>query len=148
QEYAPVEPGQGRPGTPLRGAHRHRGFVAFLNAGRQALSATYSLLGDSDWTIRLWDVATGKETSRLQVGEEREQLFSAAMSPDGRRVLTGHLDGSVCLWDLATKKKLAGFSKHKGRVLSVAFTPDGRFALSGGDDGGTSGIWVYRLPNP
>jgi serine/threonine protein kinase len=122
-------------------------YVAFLDAGRQALSATYSPLGDSDCTVRLWDVATGKETNRLQVGEERDRLDSAAISPDGRRVLTGHLDGSVCLWDLATKKKLAGFSKHKGKVISVAFTPDGRFALSG-DDGGTSGIWLYRLPNP
>src|SRR5207253_4190197 len=79
-------------------------YVAFLDAGRQALTATFSPLGDSDGTVRLWDTATGKETAKLQVGEDRDRLESAALSPDGRRVLTGHQDGSVCLWDLATKK--------------------------------------------
>jgi WD40 repeat protein len=72
----------------------------------------------------------------------------AALSPDGRRALTGHLDGAVCLWDLAAKKKLAGFSKHKFKVQSLAFSPDGRLALSGENNQGGSDVWLYRLPPP
>jgi Protein kinase domain/WD domain, G-beta repeat len=122
-------------------------YVAFSADGRHALSASYSDLGDSDDTVRIWEVATGKEISKLQVGEEGHQLTCAVASRDGRRILTGHQDGSVCLWDLASKKKLATFSKHKGRVQSLAFAPDGRLGLSGENWQGQSDIWLYRLPD-
>jgi WD40 repeat protein len=124
------------------------GCVAFSADGRRAYSASYSPLGDSDHTIRLWDVATGKEVDKLEVGDEVHRMDCAAFSPDGRRALTGHLDGSVCLWDLATKKKLATFTRHKYKVQSVAFSPDGQLALSGENNQGGSEIWLYRLPVP
>jgi WD40 repeat protein len=124
------------------------GCVAFSADGRQAFSASYSPLGDSDGTIRLWDVATGKELAQLEVGDEAQRMDCAAFSPDRRRALTGHLDGSVCLWDLVAKKKLASFSKHKFKVHSVAFSPDGWLALSGENNQGGSDMWLYRLPKP
>jgi WD40 repeat protein len=120
--------------------------VAFAKEGKSAFSATYSMTGDTDNTIRVWDVATGKEIAKLDVGGETRQLTTAAFSSDGRRALTGHENGEVCLWDLTAKTKLRTFREHKHAISAVAFSPDGRYALSGENNQGGSAMWLYRLP--
>src|SRR5262245_52595541 len=122
--------------------------VAFAKDGKTAFSATYSMTGDTDNTIRVWDVPSGKELAKLDVGGESRQLTTAAFSSDGRRALTGHESGEVSLWDLADKKKLTTFRQHKHQISSVAFSPDGRYALSGENNQGGSAMWLYRLPPP
>src|SRR5205085_4478958 len=59
------------------------GCVAFSADGRQVYSASYSPLGGSDHTLRLWDVATRKEIGKLEVGDEVHRMECAAFSPDG-----------------------------------------------------------------
>jgi WD40 repeat protein len=56
------------------------------------------------------------------------------ISPDGRRALSGGVDQTIRLWDLATGEELHCFRGHEGMVNGVAFSPDGRRALSGGSD--------------
>ena len=43
--------------------------------------------------MRSWDVETGKELGRFE--ETKTQVFGAALSPDGRFVLSGHHDGAM-----------------------------------------------------
>jgi WD40 repeat protein len=125
------------------------GCVVFSPDGRRALSASFSPLGDTDNTIRIWDAQSGKELDKLEVGGEgAHAMTAAAFSPDGRRALTGHANGEVRLWDLDAKRKLANFNNHKHLVQSVAFTPDGKYALSGENCQGGSEMWLYRLPGP
>jgi WD40 repeat protein len=57
-----------------------------------------------------------------------------AISADGRFVLSGSDDRSLCLWDLRTGERLRILDGLKGEVRAVAISPDGRFALSGSDD--------------
>jgi WD40 repeat protein len=124
------------------------GAVAFSADGRRALSASFSPLGDSDGTLRIWDALSGKELNKLDVGDENQVLTAVAFSPDRRRALVGHVSGAVCFWDLDAQKKLLTFSKHKHPISSIAFSPDGRWALSGENCQGGSVMWLYRLPNP
>ena len=65
---------------------------------------------------------------------------SAAFSPEERFVLSGGVDGTVKLWDVASGRELQSFVGHQGSVLSVAFSPEGKFALSGDSDG-TVKVW-------
>jgi hypothetical protein len=51
------------------------------------------------------------------------------------QAVTGSHDGTVKLWDLATRQCLGTFSEHTGRVNCVRFTPNGRRVLSASDDG-------------
>jgi hypothetical protein len=60
-------------------------------------------------------------------------ITSVAFSPDGRYILSGDLNGTVCLWDVAKRQKLRSFGGHQP-VNSVAFSPDGKYALAGGND--------------
>lgn len=132
----------------LKGHTAAVGCVAYSPDGRKVYSASFSLLGDTDGTIRIWEAATGKELHKLEVGSEGRALTTAAFFADGRRALTGHGNGEVCLWDLGAMKKLMVFSKHKHAIQSVAFSPDGRLALSGENCQGGSEMWLYRLPRP
>jgi WD40 repeat protein len=60
--------------------------------------------------------------------------FSADFSPDGRRVVTGGVDGAVRIWDATTGRAIAVVHEHAASVDVVAFSPDGRSILSTGDD--------------
>jgi RNA polymerase sigma factor (sigma-70 family) len=99
--------------------------VVFSPDGKRALSAS------SDGTVRLWDLATGKELRRLighAVGAR-----SVAFSPDGKFALsTGdNPDRTVRYWDLETGIEQKCFEGNEAPVHGVVFTPDGKQALFG-----------------
>src|SRR5262249_14650817 len=51
--------------------------------------------------IRLWDVKTGKEVASFPADEGL--IASLAFSPDGKRLLSGMWNGSILVWDVATR---------------------------------------------
>jgi WD40 repeat protein len=97
--------------------------VAFARDGQTALS------GSGDHTLKLWDLASGKELINFQ-GQARCRSF--AISPDGRAVLSVDTP-LVQLWALSAANE-SGTRSSLAAVRGVAFSPDGRTALSGGDD--------------
>ena len=71
----------------------------------------------------------------LQTLEGHTDLVnSVALTPDGRRALSGSKDKTLRLWDLDTGACLKTLEGHTDWVHSVALTPDGRRALSGSGD--------------
>ena len=101
-------------------------------------NARFVLTGGDDGTVRLWDVATGKQIRSFKGHKSR--VNSVAFSPDGRTALTGSYDNSARLWDVDSGRQLRAFTGHTNYVLSVAFSPDGRSALTGSEDG-TARLW-------
>jgi WD40 repeat protein len=63
-------------------------------------------------------------------------VWSMAYSPDGTRLVSGSLDGTVQIWDTATGTKiLPVIQGHQNVVLSVVFSPDGtRIASCSADE--------------
>ena len=65
-------------------------------------------------------------------------VITVAVSPDGRRALSGSWQGGtdkiVRLWDVATAKELRPLKGHTAAITCVAFSPDGKRALSAGLD--------------
>jgi hypothetical protein len=111
--------------------------VAFSPDGRLAYSTSGGshggVLRDGvDSAIRVWDVETGRQVRRLE--SHRGVVWSVAISPDGRRVLSGGRDKAVILWDAETGSEIRRFREHTGDLTCVAFLPDGRRAISAGDD--------------
>ena len=85
--------------------------------------------GSHDYTVRLWDVESGKELRRF-VGHTA-LVSSVALSPDGRRVVSGSGDQTARLWDVESGKQIYRLDQTAA-VSSVAFSPDGRQATSTG----------------
>jgi WD40 repeat protein len=53
----------------------------------------------ADGTVRLWDVATGRE--RLALRCDGLAPMAIAFSPDGRTVVAGGVEPFVVLWDIS-----------------------------------------------
>jgi WD40 repeat protein len=84
-------------------------------------------------TLRLWELATGKEVRRFT--GHKDVVLSVAVTPDGKYVVSGSNDNTVRLWELATGQEVRRFTRHEGAVLSLAVTPDGEYVVSGSNDG-------------
>ena len=74
-----------------------------------------------------------------------DDVYSVAFSPDGTILASGgsegwNEDGTVKLWDVATKQNTATFVGHTDDVTSVAFSPDGTTLASGSGDN-TVKVW-------
>jgi len=95
--------------------------------------------GSEDTTVKLWDVAGGKEKGTLK--GHGATVRSLAFSRDGKRLVTGSFDQTVKVWDLEKMAELATLKGHSDAVWSVAFAPDGRTFASGGADG-TVKLWA------
>jgi RNA polymerase sigma factor (sigma-70 family) len=99
---------------------RHGGVVerlAFTPDGKALISSG----GGSG--VRVWDVATGRETRRFNEPGAR----GASVSPDGKAlaVLVSGAAEPVVIYDLAGGKALRRFG-HPGQFGDVLYSPDGR----------------------
>lgn len=66
-------------------------------------------------------------------------IWSVAFSPDGKRLVTGSVDQSARVWDLATRQQRL-LIDHTGIIRVVAFSHDGKRIATTGEDGVTR-LW-------
>lgn len=78
--------------------------------------------------VRFWDARTGEPACSLSASWGK--VITAAFSPDGQTVVTGHADGTARLWDSQTGQPKGGPLKHDNGVRAAAFSPDGQLLIS------------------
>ncbi len=86
--------------------------------------------------------ATG---SRVLLGHTY-RIWSVAISPDGRWLVTGSQDNTARLWDLNAENPAAESRELKGHtesILSVAISPDSRWLVTGSQDD-TARLWDLK----
>ena len=91
------------------------------------------LTSDYRYTI-LWDKVSGRQL-RWYAGHTNH-VQAAAVSADGRRIITGSEDETAIVWDRVTGRRIKTFriEKYTG-VTAVALSRDGRLAATGSRKG-------------
>ncbi len=109
------------------------------------------LVGCDDGTVAQWDLKSRQMVRRF---ETPAPILCLALSPDGRRALTGHRDGLLVLWDLNQGLEAGRMVGHGDLVRCAAFLPDGDRALAG-SQAGILILWdvmarrvLHRFPAP
>ena len=108
--------------------------------------AAVSLSTASGNTLKLWDANTGQEL--LTLAGHTGWLSGLAFSPDGKRLASTSLDGTVRIWSLSPGQETVAVSTAPaGYGNRVAYSPNGKeFATNGGD--GSVTIWNAQTSQP
>ena len=88
-------------------------------------------LGRTMWIV---EVATRKILRPIPLTGDGERALRIAFLPDGKTLISGHEDGCVHFWDVATWTRTRQFRTHSSNVFGLALSRDGRIlaTYSGG----------------
>ena len=94
------------------------------------------------WSVSLLPAQEPLATLKAHAG----QVCAMVFSHDGKRLFSGGADGTVKLWDVATRKIVKTFPSHRRGVCSVALSPDGKTLAVGALDPGSRDVKVTLVP--
>jgi WD40 repeat protein len=79
-----------------------------------------------DGSLRVWDVERGKQIGK-NWRDGGSPIDAIALSPDGKKILSGSRDHTTRLWDIDTAKVIA---KWMGRTTHIYWNRDSRRVIS------------------
>jgi WD40 repeat protein len=123
---------------------KFKGHTRLINSVMHLTGRQRMMTCSSDGSLREWNLETGE-----QIGNdwrEGERVYAAALSPNGKKIVSGGADGIVKLWDIDASKIIAKWTGHGGGITSVCWNRDGGRILSGSYDG-TAMVWDAESGN-
>jgi WD40 repeat protein len=133
---APIAIGQGAAGGSFVGSDTVWKTGEVLQTSAEVEQVRFSANGRlavlaSSQGVSVWDWKKDKETHYFAI-PKGSKLRCLALSADGKRLATGHLDNTrVLVWDLSEGVVLAELN-HGAPVHALAFSVDGKQLASGG----------------
>jgi WD40 repeat protein len=103
-----------------------------------------------DGKLKIWRVKDLKLQREFQMHTAyyHGSISSFDISSDGKFVVSGCVNGEMCLRSIFNDSQIHKTSAHSGGVTAVAFSPEGEIIVSGGEDK-TFKIWKrneFRVP--
>jgi WD40 repeat protein/serine/threonine protein kinase len=117
--------------------------VAYRPDGKYVLTGSgWNKKNEWGGAARLWEVATGR---LAHIFPHEGPVRAVAFGPRDM-ILTASHDGSACLWNATSGKKLRTVT-HAKWILAAAFSPDGETFLTGSLDQ-TAQVWLTDTGQP
>jgi WD40 repeat protein len=73
-------------------------------------------------------------------GDRKDRVWTIALSPNGKTIVSGGADGKVRLWDVETEKVVARWTGHTDATIPPCWSVDGERVVSGSSFG-TIRVW-------
>ena len=129
-----IETDTGQPvGPPMTDRWSWVNSVAFSPDGRHVATTShdrgYSEGGSIGSTCRIWDAATGRQSSPLL--PHLNYVGAMAFRPDGKALATGAYSGMVHLWDVETGQRPGPPIRAGSIVCQLIYSPDGQLLAIG-----------------
>jgi WD40 repeat protein len=107
--------------------------ISYLPERAKTSEAEESGGPDARYVLRLWDLSQ-PDREPIVLSGHSSPVKAVAMTPDGRRAVSGCIGRTLRAWDLEAGGELAVLRGHRGSVWDVGITPDGRYAVSASED--------------
>jgi WD40 repeat protein len=91
---------------------------------------------------------TGVLSWSLETRRHRGAIWCHALSPDGRVLATGGLDGTIRLWDVESGRLVRALIGHNSYVSGLDWSPDGNTLASAGTYDANVRLWDTRTGQP
>ena len=92
--------------------------------------------------LKLWNLERFGEAATL-TSSGAAPWINPTFAPNGEAVAVGNDDGTVEVWDLRRKERVANWKAHNGTVDGVAFMPDGKRLVTVSEDC-TARLWEFK----
>lgn len=85
-------------------------------------------------SVSIWEGDTGKELENLPAYSSKVRI--SAVSQRGKRLVSGHENGTIQIWDTVSCREICTLEKgHSREVISLAISSDDKLFVSGSRDG-------------
>jgi WD40 repeat protein len=91
---------------------------------------------------------SGVASWSLETRRHRGTFWCQALSPDGKALATGGLDGTIRIWDIETGRLIRALIGHSSYVYGLDWSPDGRTLASAGSYDATVRLWETSTGRP
>jgi len=122
-------------GSEIKPCQKFKGHTGYLQGAIHLPGEQRMMTCSWDGSLRVWNLKSGKQIGEDWRDGDSEAVWTIALSPDGKKVVSGSVGGLVRLWDMDTCKVIAKWTGHTRAVNSVCWSRDGQQVMSGSDDG-------------
>ncbi|KAI8062447.1 WD40-repeat-containing domain protein [Gongronella butleri] len=110
------------------------------------LGSTHMISGSRDRTLKLWHLPS-RQLLQTKMTKHEGSVLCVAVSPDGKRLLTGSSDATCMIWNLDTWTLEGTLREHRHGVLGVCVMPNGQTFVSASRDH-TLCVWRHAQNTP